>query len=299
MFDFKFTEELIDRIIYGMENQGEGFLFDLRQCDIVAKNDLEGDPEDIRYAEIPVWDSAKGFQLMEKFVVTLRNPVYRQRLQEALTGGKGVFRKFKDVLNERKDIERLWFSFKEREMRREVKEWYELTCERLGLEKLGEEPEETEDLIITDFVIRDGSGDDLDYVKRKDREAFSDMFPDEEQHIVQEHYRHMRADAQIESGKGNDIQIIETPLGEPAGFIWGSENGPVIRVHQIFIEKTFRGLGLAKLLLESFLNRVHQGERSTVLIELSGAAMNMASYLELQGFIPHSETFSFSLKDTQ
>jgi len=296
MFDFKFTEELIDRIIYGMENQGENFVFDMGQCDILARNDLEGEVDNVRYIEIPQWDSAKGFQLMEKFVVTLRNPLYRQRLQEALTGGKGVFRKFKDVLNEREDIERLWFSFKEREMRRQVKEWYEQTCECLGLEKLGTEPEELEDLILSDFIIRAGEEKDLEYLRKKDREAFIDLFPDEDDLFISEMYRARRVEFSPGIGEQNLVFCLDTPMGETVGFIWGAGREDLFRILQLYIEKKFRGMGLAKLLLEKFLNHARKEQTGKVFFELPGTAMNVASYLELQGFIHHSETFSLTLR---
>lgn len=294
--DFTFTEELIDRLIYGMENQGERYIFDMHRCDILSRNDMEGEMDDVRYIEIPQWDSAKGFQLMEKFVVTLRNPLYRQRLQEVLTGGKGVFRKFKDVLNEREDIERLWFNFKEREMRRLVKEWYEQTCECLGLEMLGEEPEELDDLILSDFIIREGEERDIGFLLKNDREAFNDIFPDEDEKYISEMYRTRRKEYTPGIDGANLVYCLETPAGETVGFIWGVGKEGFLRILQLFIERKYRGLGLAKLLLGTFLNRAQNEKVDRVLFELPGVAMNVASYLEREGFTVHSEILSLSLK---
>ena len=86
------TPELIDQIIFGMENQISYYYLDLEQGKVEEESQLEEEQrtDESRYILIPRWSSADGFQLMERFVDSLRNPVFRERLREALASRKGV-----------------------------------------------------------------------------------------------------------------------------------------------------------------------------------------------------------------
>ena len=88
---------------------------------------------------------------MESFVTSLDNPAYREQLSRALTMGKGVFRAFKDALKQNKEIEKLWFAYKEQRLRGVIVSWYNANREARGLAKLPAEPEETEELVMSDF----------------------------------------------------------------------------------------------------------------------------------------------------
>ncbi len=108
---------------------------------------------------LPEWSSSDGYQLMESFAACLRNPVYRERLRVILNSRRGVFRKFKDVLKERSDLEQRWYAYKHKEMVKVVRQWYNLLCDSWGAEALGGEPEEIENLFLDEFTIRVIPGD--------------------------------------------------------------------------------------------------------------------------------------------
>ncbi len=296
--DFKLTSQIIDNIIFGMENQGEEYIFDLEQCKVVLKRDVIQDLREDRYAVIPEWGPAQGFQLMEKFVGTLRNPIYRELLKDALAGGRGVFRKFKDVLKERDDIERLWFTCKEREMRKRVIEWYDATCECMGLNRLGVEPEDVDDLLLSDFIIQPAVEEIIPALQSMDRAAFDDMFEGEPEDYIEEMYRMRRKDHQIRRGEHNFIYTAETPGGETAGFIWGVdgecpewEGRTFSSIYQVYVAYPFRGLGLAKLLLARYLEEAEERYVDKIFIELAGDAVNISRYLEQTGFRKHAVVF--------
>ena len=173
---FQLSPEITDQIIFAMENQTEKTVFDTEAKETLKESLLEKPVDSERYVDIPEWNSFSGFQLMEKFVAGLRNPGYRNALRSALSQGRGVFRKFKDVLKENKEIERLWYAFKEKEMKRLVKEWYislnELwSCEDLDFDL--EFLEETEDIIIEDFLFEFTLGDiGADLLEKYDKTGF-------------------------------------------------------------------------------------------------------------------------------
>jgi hypothetical protein len=97
---FTLSTQMIDKIGFAMEDQKEQFMVDAETGELVPLSTLAGGFDEARYVRLPRWGSAEGFNLMESFVTSLDNPLYREQLTHALTMGKGVFRAFKDVLKQ-------------------------------------------------------------------------------------------------------------------------------------------------------------------------------------------------------
>ena len=112
---------------------------------------MKKDPD--RFLPLPQWLPSDGFHTMEKFVSTLRNPIYREKLKEVLQSGRGVFRQFKDVLQEQPSIQRLWYYYKDREMRNRIYEWYEVHDSAFSIAMLDDRgpKEDTLEVIKEDF----------------------------------------------------------------------------------------------------------------------------------------------------
>ena len=173
------TGEMVDEIVFGMENQEVDFFFDLQEGGLIPEGELPEEGGE-RYVEIPEWRPVDGFRLMERFVATVKNPLYRDELRAALNGGRGVFRRFKDILKQYEPLERLWYNYKDREMRHIVLEWYSRITEAQELVKLGEEPVENEQLILSDFTVRELSGETeftADELHRAVEEAYAEYAP--------------------------------------------------------------------------------------------------------------------------
>jgi ribosomal protein S18 acetylase RimI-like enzyme len=164
--EFELTPEITDEIIFAMEDQSGRFLYDSVECRCADSRSLSAgqgknpDEDEERYYAIPQWDSVSGFRMMDRFVSQLRNPVAREELRAALSSGHGVFRNFKNILKARGEVERLWYQFKEREMRNIVHEWYNGLRDFWGLERIGPEPEETGEIVSQDFAFRPYVPDD-------------------------------------------------------------------------------------------------------------------------------------------
>lgn len=86
-----------------------------------AREILEGSP---RYIEIPVRLSREAYDLMVAFVRTLKDQSLQEEVYSALKG-KGAFRRFKDALREKPEVEKEWFKFKAEKDKEEVKDWLE------------------------------------------------------------------------------------------------------------------------------------------------------------------------------
>ena len=150
---FELSEQLQSDIMHAMENQTEELIFDSQTGNLVSAYDINI-CDSSRYYTLPEWNSADGYRIMEKFAYSLRNPPIRTMLHDVLLSGKGVFRGFKTALKPYPEIERLWLQFKHHQMLLVIKEWYNTIRVSWGLEKLGEEPEDTENLIQDDFILR-------------------------------------------------------------------------------------------------------------------------------------------------
>jgi len=253
---FELTGELMEQIIFAMENQKETFLLDSELPSIVsteAREKITG-----KYYELPLWEPSDGYRLMEQFVLSLRNPVYREHLSSILHCGSGVFRKYKDALNQRPDIERLWFAFKEKEMKNRVSEWYNALRFEWGLDALDLEYNGDYSPVLTDFSISVEDGTHLDLINSFDKEAFRELYHLYPEDYVQDIIRRSRDGFEPDISSESSIYNAESPGGDIVGFIWLTsevlEKGTVIgRIRQIYVKPEYRGLGLSEKLKDKAL----------------------------------------------
>ncbi len=251
--EFDLTPEITDEVIFAMEDQTGHFLYDSAECRCVAS--IERDDDDDRYYAIPVWDSISGFRMMDRFVAQLRNPVVREELRTALAAGHGVFRNFKNILKSHPEIERLWYQFKEREMKNIVLEWYNSLRDFWGLDHVGVEPEETGEIVSQDFTFRiyaDADEEDLNVLLDSIDVEIAGMLPGGLSEAITDLWDRIRGDGTdvsdgecvfvAESGEGDIVGCaISSPLPE------GSVRSAQLTIIAVYPE--FRGLGIGKELL--------------------------------------------------
>lgn len=311
--ELNLTSELIDQIIFGMENQKEQFFLDLDVGELVefeaAERQSLTNGQQKRYIRLPEWNSSKGFQLMEKFIMSLHNPVAREMLRDSLTSGKGVFRNFKNVLKESPEIERLWYHFKEHEMKSYVVDWYTSMMEARELENVQlQEDDETDALVLSDFVIDKPTEFSSESFIALDREAFKEIYIQYPDELIDYLYENSRNELSLDL---NDLLCAETPSQELAGFLWVieeqldkpdssaspfSETLLVSRIIQIFVLREYRGLGLAKALLEQYLEDGYKRGIDWIFMEVMGGALRLSENLSSFGFSPDRMNFSLNLR---
>lgn len=294
------SQELMDQIVFGMENQQESFCFDTVEQALVPKEEIDEEADGTRFVSLPEWNSVMGFQLMERFVVSLRNPLYRDVLRESLASGRGVFRRFKNALKDRPDIERLWFRFKEREMRKLVTDWFNDYREAIGLDRIAFDEEETMELVLSDFSIYrpDSLDEELSELLRAfDRAAFGESYPDEPPSLVDLFHSRARRGRRIDAAS---VILAETPEGELAGFLWchveaTSDGLRIGWICQLAVVEAYRGLGIARTLLNTLLNETETREIDRLYIELGGDSGELSRILEAIGFVAHSATYGLDI----
>lgn len=286
--EFELTRELQDQIMYAMENQNQDFLLDTFSSLVVTAQ--ESDPDPGRYIELPAWQSADGFYLMEKFVSSLRNPIFRESLRIILASGKGVFRKFKNTLKERCDMEKLWFKFKEREMRNRVIEWYNQYCELWGIDTVEYEPEEeTQELVLSDFVISEEVPHDYSLIRNLDRDGIFEFLQDQPEAEREYIYDWLRKGVPDPEDPGSRFLLARTLGGDFAGFLWmiitpKNESNVFGRIIQLYILPEYRGLGLAETVLDVFTcSAVDEGVRK-IFLEFPGCNSELDKHIKARGF---------------
>ena len=285
---FDLTDGLSDSILSAMENQNVSFVVDAENGILV---DVEkGKPADEeRYYRLPVWDSTSGFLLRERFVAGLYVPLVREELQAILHSGRGVFRNFKSVLKKYPEIERKWHLFKNHEMRLCIDDWYNALRETWGLERLDQEPEDIEDLVLKDFVFREYDSErDRESILREASIAAGDMrsvWPDEVVNAFVDLWKR-----QFEYGiSGSETGFIcLTPSDEIAGCIifapCPSCAKTTVHLTSLFVLQNFRGLGIGKELFSLSLPYLHNRGIRWVIIANTIVPDAMIPLLDRSGF---------------
>jgi len=295
--DFSLDNELIEQIIFAMGDQQHSYYVHRRSGELVGEAEIEEDEgqEGIEdpFVPIPEWQPAHGFLLMEKFVARLRNPLLRDQLKEALASGRGVFRKFKDILKTSRGAEHGWFTFKERELRQVVRRWYNDQRELAGLERLEEEPEEIdglEDLLGSDFAILPGQKQHLDAVRKLDEAAFTARFPDADPRRVADIFRETRSTLPDLAAKDSLLLVAETADQDFAGFVWAVEStdafipGRILQVHQLAVVQRYQGMGLGTMLLRRIIAEARDRGYHRIRSDLSGKGLQLAGFFREFGF---------------
>lgn len=275
---FELTNEIVDQIIFGMENQEHDFVVDVHTGHVARLEEMGSDTET---EPIPQWHSVDGYNLMERFVADLRNPVVREELRAILATGRGVFRSFKDTLKEHPEVERLWFRFKEREMRRVVYEWYNALRDRWGLERVPMDLEtETDNLILADFTFeRDTLSHEQarEYAHDAREEVLGQLSIDVERKLMEDLEKiDDNAELHTVSAATPEDEIV----GVAGAVVHRDKSPPVGVMNVLFVEPEYRGLGLARELLNRVCGILDESGVPTVHIELPGEARALRSLLE-------------------
>ena len=319
---FPLTKEFVSQIRFAMEDQRHRFVVDRASGEVFRDDDLEpgaarerraapGQPLEAggdepaaldgveggnaQFVPIPTWGPAEGFHLRERFVLKLRNPIFVEMLREALSSGQGVFRRFKEILRKNHEIERLWFSFKDKEMRQVVEQWYESERELSGLERLATGGEPPLELVASDFSILRGEARHVEPSLKLDQKVLGELYAGLQAGVEPR----LLAGLRPESGAGPYSRAGLPPLldtrslflaaelagGEFAGFAWAAAEDPASwRLVQLAVRKHFRGIGLGTQLLRRLILVARDSGYARVLAPLAGPGLALAPLFEGLGF---------------
>ena len=255
---FELDDTLLDDILFFMENQEGDFLLDTQEVIVIDinNNDYDKEPDfsdNERFIALPEWNSQDGYRMMESFSSVLKNPIVRQELSGSLNRNKGVFRAFRNVLSEYPEVEKLWYAYKEKEMKKEVIIWYNGLREEWGLEPVGIEPEDNTSLVLEDFIIRRGEGDYCFISETINNESTG------------------RINAELTASHSDpDIKALH--------------------INFLEVNPAYRGMGLGKTLLSKILEKADE-EKLDVFIDIPCETDFFSRSLHLENFKPVMKRF--------
>jgi GNAT superfamily N-acetyltransferase len=293
---FELTDALMDDILFSMEDQGNDFFVDTQEGIVVGGIDsdigefLEAEGEVVRYISLPDWDSSDGYRLMERFAASFRNPLLRDELTTALNQGRGVFRAFKNILSQHPEVEKLWFSFKDREMKKEILDWYNALREEWGLERIGHEPEETGDLVLEDFRFRNVTERDAVIAGELHRRCLEEYCGSEGEGDSMLIPESMMQEA-LWIFPGDMAFTAETGAGDFAAYISARRDGTSLRIAALEVKHEYRGLGIGEALLSHFLSRVDRTAISHVFMDLPSGVEGFSRVLLRESFKPYTTRY--------
>lgn len=296
---FELADSLIDEILYSMENQDAELVVDAQEGSVlpvdgecVSSDDLDGDTDE-RYYSLPEWTSGDGFELLRDFTNNLHSPLAREDLRRAIQGGRGVFRRFKDIIRSYPEVERKFFVFKENRMKARVVEWYNRLRESWGMERLAfsesDALEETEELVLNDFMFRayDSVKDGNDIGRCSDllAEEYARQFSLELGDAVAELWRRLSS----AQGRGEKFGFVcRSQSDEFTGCLLFSFCPPsaktTVALTDFFVLQDYRGLGIGEELLSKCLPMLKGRGIQWILISNTIIPDAMGQLLERFGF---------------
>ncbi len=268
---FDLDPELMDQIIFGMENQDHEYILDATDRRVAPRGEI---PHTNRTHELPEWSSANGYQLMERFVASLQNQPVKDVLRGILSSGHRVFRRFKDALHEHQTAERLFFAFKQREMGKTILAWYNDLRELDGLEPLASEDllDQTVDLLRSDVsVVVHGAGEipfPLEQVHRTALSEYSAIL------------------APLQEDRVRAVLEARAADGSPIGMALLLVDEATVAVRGLTVLPEFRGMGIGTLLVEEALFWAESKGLGPVEVPVPVANERFQRSMERRGFQP-------------
>lgn len=258
---FTLTDELTNEIISAMENQEESFVVDASNGVLVAVSSSVKSDDD-KFYDLPEWKPADGFKVREDFVYCLHHPIAKDKLQEVLHSGRGVFKNFRIVLKDYPEIDKRWHIFKHKVMTNKVNEWYNSLREIWGLEKLDQILEVEEPLVYDDFSFTEYNSDD-----HKEEILFNisaskndgEQLPSEVNEVIYKLWLECFNQAEITG----QIGYVCYSLAEDfAGCITASsimkDQEKIIVITSLFVPEQFRGLGICTELINLCMKKIKE-----------------------------------------
>ncbi|MBK5201811.1 MAG: GNAT family N-acetyltransferase [Spirochaetaceae bacterium] len=296
-------KNLIKKIIFSMDNQNSNGYLDLLSSGIIEVDNInediqvnssenEGHFETLkiinntnRFLAVPVWGPLEGFKMRENFVDYMKNPLYKEKLDKVLHTGRGVFRKFKEVLHTSPLIERQWYNYKKEYMQIIVIKWYEYNKGIVQLEELPLDIDELpDDLLIEDFSFDFYKG----YEKKEEIDNLTNIFLKEINSIDA-----FLIEKNIADDKDALHLCVLTPDEKVVGFLkYKIINADLCEIIAYGITYEYRGIGLFNILLDKLIRQLNREGKKTLImfytsdfIKISKKVKNIEIFCNLSYFL--------------
>ena len=284
---FELNDSIVDALMFAMEDQEIKRLVSAQTGTVTAAADVDAQSDD--FVPPPSWSSRDGYHLMEEFLKTIRSPGARRELTAALNRGRGVFRAFKEALLSFPEVDRAFHDYKSRAMRDVIRSWYDDLREAKGLSRLGEEPEDSSDLIADDLGIILGAGSSapgkfLELVDAAAEDAV-DLLPapiiSREAEITKEILgEEAWVGAWIEDGEGG---LIAGAAATRQLF----EGRTLCRIFFVYVLPDFRRCGMGRALLSTLCEHFRREGAEFITLDSALLPMDFSTALTTSGLSPY------------
>lgn len=285
------TDNLIKKIIFSMDNQKSTGYLDLFSNNLIEVEDIEREVQvpseenpghyvkfvlntiPQRFLMVPEWGPLQGFKMREEFVNDLKNPLYAEKLNKVLHTGRGVFRKFKEVLHSNQAIERQWYLYKATYMKEIVIKWYEYNNGAINLDKLPLDIEELpDDLLLEDFDFKlyknDEKKEEIDKLSKKLIDDLSDV----EKILLNNH---------LSAHKNTEHLCILTSENILVGFIeYKKKSSEIAEIISYGVSEEYRGIGLFNMALDKLIRQLNREDCKIILSFYTTKYINMSKKLK-------------------
>ncbi len=300
---FNLTDSLCADILFAMENQQKNFALDAKNSKVIQCDEESVDEENIY--SLPQWDSADGYALLESFITKFKGIKAYSELKQILQEGRGVFRNFKITLKKYPEVDKRFHSFKNREMKALVYEWYNALRESWGLETLDQDFYEYDDLVLEDFTFRAFDGDvdsrDVNVIAGAFFEELKKQFPGELGQVLSLQLKSQYQNLQSLTFSRAKGFVCRTLSDEFAGCLLYSQmnfqmsaSTKTVVLTALFVEQNYRGLGIARELLSRSISTLTRDGIQFFIINNSFVPELLKSTLIQLGF--KEKDFAFVLE---
>jgi len=293
---FELDDAVSDEILFAMENQDMDFMVVAETGAIVVLNDdaLDNGFESLDQGDDlvapPEWTSADGYALMEAFAAGVGDPVARSGLFAALSRGRGVFKAFKKTLEPYTELERRWFDYKRNAMAKRITEWYDEARVARGLERLGPEPEDSDDLLADDFSFRLAGREAWPECLPLFRQGLDEALSSFPEAIVEYEYTAIEREISEGGREGLVLAIAEAVGGALAGiaaarkvFVADSSFG---KLAFLYVSPEHRRLGLGRRLAEATRERLAKDGIPRFIVDMPFVPAGFGTSMSAYGYEP-------------
>ena len=285
---FELTDSLCADILFAMENQQQNFGLDAKNSRIVQCEPESVDEENIY--SLPLWTSADGYSLLEDFIAKYKGIKACGELKQILLEGRGVFRNFKNTLKKYPEADRRFHSFKNKEMKKMVCEWYNALRESWGLETLEQDFYEYDDLVLEDFAFRTFSADmdsgNVAFLASAFFEELKIQFSGELGSAISLQLKDQFDSINALTKNCTGGFVCRTLSDEFAGCVLysGLSSKKVAFLNALFVNQNYRGLGIARELLSRSISTLTEDGIQFFIINNSFVPKMLKSTLTDLGF---------------
>jgi len=283
--NFNLKSNVVSDIVFFMENQDQEAVFDLEN-EVVVPLKEESKVNKDNFVNLPEWSSRDGYSLMESFCGSCKNLIMKNALSNELNAHKrGVFRRFKGVLENNPVYLNKWYEFKDQQMLQRIKNWYqEISGEEVVKNDLfPEEIVPTEALLLEDFTICLGSSDNKEEIEEI-------ITPYKEKYSIFDVY--MRDCKEFES-----LIALDTDDKIAAFILFTFINEKKVKVLFYYVKEEFRGMGLFNLLLGDFNAGMKRRKVNEIEFSIIDESLFLEKNFEKLEKKNVQKTFSYSIEN--